>query len=74
MPVRLGIPKGLSGLVDEIRHPAYASATGLILYGYKNEGVTKVRSGTGAIGKMMDRIPVKGAVNKAVDFVKSFLP
>ena len=74
MPVRLGIPKGLSGLVDEIRNPSYAAATGLILYGYKNEGATKVRSSGGALGKMMDKIPVKGAVNKAIDFVKSFLP
>ncbi len=75
MPVRLGTPKGLAGLVDEIRHPAYAAATGLILYGYKNENATKMRSNSGsAIGKMIDRIPVKGAVNKAIDFVKSFLP
>lgn len=74
MPVRVGIPRGLSGLVDEIRHPAYAAATGLVLYGYKNEGTTKTRSSGGGLGKVMDRLPVKGAVNKAVDFIKSFLP
>lgn len=74
MPTRVGTPKGLSGLVEEIRDPIYAAATGLILYGLKNEGATAARSSGNTLGKVMDRIPVKGAVNKATDFIKSFLP
>src|SRR3989338_5534181 len=32
MPTRIGNPTGLSGLVDEIESPAYAVASGLVLY------------------------------------------
>ena len=32
-PARLGATEGLSGLVEEIDSPAFASAAGLILYG-----------------------------------------
>ncbi|MBI2009648.1 MAG: cell division protein FtsA [Candidatus Chisholmbacteria bacterium] len=74
MPTRTGMPKGLSGLVEEIRDPVYAAATGLILYGLKNDGGAPVRSGGGGLGKVLSRLPVKGVVGKAADFIKSFLP
>jgi len=75
MPTRIGSPKSLSGLVEEIRDPIYAAATGLVIYGMKNDGSQGVRSSAGGgLGKVIGKIPVKGAVNKAVDFVKSFLP
>lgn len=33
MPVRLGIPRAITGLQDVIRNPIYATAIGLLLYG-----------------------------------------
>ncbi|OGT21314.1 MAG: cell division protein FtsA [Gammaproteobacteria bacterium RBG_16_57_12] len=36
MPVRLGIPQHVSGLVDVIRNPIYATGVGLLLYGAHN--------------------------------------
>jgi cell division protein FtsA len=36
LPVRRGDPGGIGGLVDRVNTPDYATAVGLILYGYKN--------------------------------------
>ncbi|MEE8343168.1 MAG: cell division protein FtsA [Gammaproteobacteria bacterium] len=36
MPVRLGIPQYVSGLVDVVRNPIYATGVGLLLFGHQN--------------------------------------
>jgi cell division protein FtsA len=73
MPVHVGSPRRISGLIDEITTPAYAASVGLLLYGGKND-----RSESGAIfsgfGKIKDRVQVKGLAGKVVDLIKSFLP
>lgn len=75
LPVRIGKPSGLGGLIDEIKDPDYSVAQGLILYGLKNsQKQTAPSLSFSKIGNILGRIPAKGAVNKAVDFVKSFLP
>ncbi len=33
MPVRQGVPKGVSGLVDVVRNPIYATGVGLLMFG-----------------------------------------
>lgn len=33
MPVRRGMPRGVGGLVDVVRHPKYATGVGLVQYG-----------------------------------------
>lgn len=40
MPVRVGAPKGVAGLVDVVNGPAYSTAVGLVLYGarHREEG------------------------------------
>jgi cell division protein FtsA len=40
-PVRLGLPQGVSGLVDVVRNPIHATGVGLLLFGRENY----VRSG-----------------------------
>jgi len=37
MPVKLGIPKGFSGLIDLAKSPIHATGVGLILYALSNE-------------------------------------
>ncbi len=37
MPVRLGVPQYVTGLVDVVRNPIYATGVGLLLFGYQNE-------------------------------------
>jgi cell division protein FtsA len=36
MPVRLGMPQYVTGLVDVVRNPIYATGVGLLLFGYRN--------------------------------------
>ena len=46
LPVRRGDPSGIGGLVDRVNTPDYATAVGLILYGYdqwKEKGLSKER-------------------------------
>lgn len=72
LPTRLGEPEGLSGLVDEISSPAYATATGLILY-----AVSQPDNGYkfgGNFGNLMKNIPGKGLINKGTSWLKSLLP
>jgi len=35
MPVRLGVPQGVDGLLDIVKNPIYATAVGLLLFGVK---------------------------------------
>lgn len=37
MPVRLGVPIHVGGLVDMISSPIYATGVGLVLYGMKRQ-------------------------------------
>jgi cell division protein FtsA len=49
LPVRRGDPSGIGGLVDRVNTPDYATAVGLILYGYnqwKEKGFSKERQQT----------------------------
>ena len=39
MPVRLGVPRYVTGLVDVVRNPIHATGVGLLLFGYRNRAV-----------------------------------
>lgn len=67
MPVRIGMPQGASGLVDEISSPAFAASLGLIIYGsqFQQEEVRL---------PLVGRIEIKGMVTKGLGWIKSLLP
>ncbi len=68
MPVRIGTPKGVTGLIDEIQGPAFASTVGAVLYGssfVKAGGVLPFE-------KTQGNIIVK--VTKLFEKIRSFLP
>lgn len=72
LPAKIGVPTGLSGMVDEIVSPISATAVGLILYGYNRKDQTQA-SGIKLSG-MIKGIPGKQFVGKIIEFIKSFLP
>ncbi len=37
MHTRIGYPMGVSGLIDVIHDPSYATGVGLVLYGFKTQ-------------------------------------
>lgn len=74
MQVRIGTPQNLTGLIDEVIHPAYATVAGLVLNGSKSAVTAKEKFNFGKLTKYVDAVPVQGVVKKIVDLVKSFLP
>jgi cell division protein FtsA len=71
VPARVGYPRGLSGLVEEISLPNYSVAQGLILYGLHDEGMNKNSSGSG-INVIKDK---GGSVfDKFRSLVKNLMP
>lgn len=71
MPVRIGSPTDLKGIVDEVQTPSFATVVGLLMYGAKNELKTPSSFGfpvikvPGVSGKLMRKI---------IDVIKSFIP
>ena len=43
VPTRLGRPRGITGLVDVVNNPMFATGVGLVLYGAKNQTSKKFR-------------------------------
>jgi cell division protein FtsA len=70
VPARVGYPKGLDGLVDEISNPAYATIQGLILYGASSNGEGRLPESVGIGGGEK----VRGVFSKIGSFFKNLLP
>ncbi len=47
MPVRLGVPQYVTGLVDVVRNPIHATGVGLLLYGMENHARRQPRTPIG---------------------------
>ncbi len=74
MPVRIGSPQKISGLIDDVQTPEFAAAVGLILWGGKGEAAPTVGFSWEQIGRRFQNIPIRGVAGKVVNLVKSFLP
>lgn len=74
LPVRVGIPDKVSGLVDDIMDPSFAASIGLLVHGSKNSEGLSLSSSMAKFGEISKKIPIRGLVGKFADFVKSFLP
>jgi len=55
LPVRIGVPSGISGIEEVVRSPAYATAAGLLLYGRQMQP-RAATSKAGGPGYMVQRI------------------
>jgi cell division protein FtsA len=74
LPARIGLPKGLSGLVDELASPAYGTATGLIHYALKQGGISASSPGPRKLVNPFKQLPVKGIYQKVLEMLKNLLP
>jgi len=75
MPVRVGVPTGISGLIDEVENPSFASAIGLLMYG-KN---FRTKDTGGMFSNMLGSISMRstggsGIVGKIKKLIKNFIP
>ena len=69
LPVRVGVPKEIGGLVDDILNPVFAVPVGLILYGVREEP----EESTIPFAKRI-KLPSKGIAGKLIDTVRDLLP
>ena len=70
LPVRVGIPKGVGGLIDDIINPLYAVPVGLVVYGMKHGTISPA---SGSFSKKL-KMPGKGIMNKLIEAMKDLLP
>lgn len=68
MPLRIGQPTGVTGLIDEVSTPAYASSIGLIIYG------SYVEPGEGMRMPFVDAHKVSRIFGRVIEWGRSFLP
>jgi cell division protein FtsA len=74
MQVRVGVPGQITGLIDEIIAPSYATAIGLVLYGSRASTQTKEKLSISGITRIVGKVPVGGIAGRFVEIIKSFLP
>jgi cell division protein FtsA len=56
MPVRRGYPQGVGGLTDVIKSPAYSTAVGLVLHGFKGDDRMNQVAESGGIKRIFVRM------------------
>jgi len=71
LPVRIGIPSKITGLIDDIQNPSFATAVGLLQYAQKLTSEDFVPSGS---LPTFDKGVISGQLSKAVSWFKSLLP
>ncbi len=72
MQARIATPSGLTGLIDEIKTPEYATVAGLLMLSNKEESTQSKSSFK--LPKFSGKLPSSNSLKKVVDFIKSFLP
>jgi len=75
LPVRIGEPEKLGGIVDELISPEHASSLGLILYGIKEGRVQNSAPRKGFnFSQISKNLPIKGMFQKISEILKPLLP
>lgn len=72
MPVRIGKPISIKGIIDEIQSPSFATVVGLAVYGRNIEAESQLPFGIAI--PQLSNIQITKQVSKAVSFIKSFMP
>lgn len=73
MPVRLGMPYGITGLIDDVEDPAFSTACGLVVYGSKH----KTDESSGLLDGFLSSFDIKylgSFTSKLRRLFKNFLP
>ncbi|MFQ5452183.1 MAG: cell division protein FtsA [Candidatus Paceibacterota bacterium] len=73
LPARVGTPQNITGLVDEVLYPQYATSVGLLLYATEYSS-TREGMEFKDFDKIFRSISVKGSMKKVTDLFKSLIP
>jgi cell division protein FtsA len=66
MPVRIGAPQGVGGLMDQLSNPAFSTPIGLLLWGAHHAGMEPVSYTVGS--------PVGAGMGRVVDWIRGLFP
>lgn len=72
LPSRVGKPKGVTGLIDDVLTPAFAVPVGLLLFGAKNLGGPRERNKSNPFPKV--NFPKVHLGGKIIELIKDLLP
>ena len=72
MPVRLGLPANIKGIIDEIGDPSFATVVGLCTYGATLEPSSGLPFGISV--PQIPNLKVNKIFSKVIDLIKSFIP
>ncbi|VVA43531.1 Cell division protein FtsA [Candidatus Roizmanbacteria bacterium] len=72
LPIRIGFPEKISGLIDEIIDPQYSTTVGLLLHGKNNMLIDK--DSFKNFGKILKDFKLGNSVNSIKNFFKQFIP
>jgi len=72
MPVRVGVPTNIKGLIDEISDSPYAAVVGLVMYGATLETTSSLPFGISL--PQFQFLRFNKIFSKAFKFIKSFMP
>ncbi len=72
LPIRLGVPGEITGLVDELIDPQFAATVGLILRGRKN--IMEQETGVKRFNKIFKDFSLGNSLGKIKDIIKQFIP
>jgi len=74
LPVRIGVPDEVSGLIDDILSPAFSAAIGLLFFGFKTKTEKESGFALTRLSSMAHKVPIRGLVGRVGSFIRSFLP
>ncbi len=72
LPIRIGEPKGVSGLIEEVSTPEFASAIGLILY--VKENIMKESLEAKNFDRILRNLSFGSYLRKFREFIKQYIP
>lgn len=73
MPVRIGAPSGLKGIIDEVQDTPFSTVIGLIMHGSKNQSMQSSLPFNLPFPHLKV-VPMGKFGKKIVEFIKSFIP
>lgn len=73
LSARVGIPQGITGLIDEVIHPQYTAVVGLLLYAQNNDEAQE-KTYLKNFSHIFKRFSFAHSFSKITDMVKSFMP
>jgi len=74
LPIRIGVPDKVTGLVDETVDPQYASTIGLLLYGLNNIMSDIGGDGFKNFGRVLKDFKIGSSFGNLKNFIKQFIP